>query len=73
MTADLEGLAKAYRRAQKTADDRRDALHLGILESVEAGVRQVEIVRITGYTRERIRQLVDAARRAQQTPEDDAE
>jgi hypothetical protein len=61
MTGDLEAAARAFRRAEKTLDDRRRALAEAIVTADRAGVRQAEIVRITGYTREHIRQLLKSA------------
>lgn len=54
----LAAAAKAHQKAQARADDTREQLHAAILAAVDAGMRQVDIVRITGYTRERIRLLV---------------
>lgn len=50
--------AKAFRRAEGIAEERRHDLTAAILDATAAGIRQSEIVRITGYTREHIRRLV---------------
>lgn len=62
MTERLEAAAKAYRRAEKRADETRAELFSAIAEANAAGMAQVDIVRATGYTRERIRQIVKAAK-----------
>jgi hypothetical protein len=62
MTTDaLEAATEAYRAAQQALDSRRQALAAAIVAAANSGVRQTEIVRITGYTREHIRQVVKAA------------
>jgi hypothetical protein len=63
VTERLEAAAKAYRRAEKRADETRGELYAAIVEADKAGVSQVDIVRATGYTRERVRQIVRAAKR----------
>lgn len=62
MTSDLERATRAYHRALAAVDKRRDELAEAIATSAEAGIRQVEIVRITGYTREHVRRIVNAAK-----------
>lgn len=68
MTDRLEAAARAHKRAQAKADETRTALADAIVEAVRDGVRQVDIVRVTGYTRENIRLLVKAAREAGKLP-----
>lgn len=58
MTSELEAAAKAYRRAIKTADDRRSKLAEAMVNAARDGVRQIDIIRITGYARERVRQIL---------------
>lgn len=58
MTSDLEAAARAYRRAEKAHADRRVQLADAIVKAARDGVRQVDIVKITGYTRERVRQIL---------------
>ncbi|MDG4770695.1 hypothetical protein [Solwaraspora sp. WMMD792] len=66
---DQEAAAKAAldqaRQARAAAGDRvaaaRGPLAEAIVEAARAGVRQAEIVRITGYNRERVRQICRAA------------
>lgn len=58
---ELEEAARAFQRAKKAYEERRAQLADAILGAVAAGRRQNEIVQITGYTRERIRQIVDKA------------
>ena len=59
-TSTLQAAARAYRRAERAYESRRAELAAAIVEANDAGVRQHEIVSITGYTRERIRQILKA-------------
>lgn len=52
----------AHQRAEKRVDETRAALHAAIAKASAADVKQSELVRLTGYTRERIRQIVIAAK-----------
>lgn len=58
--------ATAAASAQRAAEDRdkvvtaRERLADAIVAAADAGMRQVDIVRITGYTRERVRQILRA-------------
>lgn len=56
MKAETERLTRAAKRVARH-DAEREELHAAILAALAAGMRQVEIVRITGYTRERVRQI----------------
>lgn len=58
---DLEQLAHEYQHAQTRADELRTRLAAAIVDSAKAGVRQADIVKQTGYTRERVRQICRAA------------
>jgi hypothetical protein len=60
--ADLAALAERLRREQAKADATRAELHAAIVKALAEGMRQVDVVRATGYTRERLRQLAEAAR-----------
>lgn len=62
-TTSLEEAAKAYRRAEAALVRRREELAAAIAEADEAGTRQVDIVKATGYTRESVRRIVDDARK----------
>ncbi|HLQ53032.1 MAG TPA: hypothetical protein VK162_02040 [Streptosporangiaceae bacterium] len=53
----VKSAVATYRRASKRAEEARAALHAAIAEAAGHGVRQNELVKITGYTRERIRQI----------------
>lgn len=64
VTSELRAAANAYKRAVKRTDELRSKLAAAIVEADRAGTRQVDIVEATGYTRERIRQIVDAAKKA---------
>lgn len=50
----------AHRRAQSRVEETRFHLHHAIAEAVRRGVKQADLARLTGYTRERLRQIVNA-------------
>ena len=56
----IKAAVAAHRRAAKRAEQTLAALHAAIAEAASQGVRQTELVKITGYTRERIRQICRA-------------
>lgn len=58
MTSEIEAAARAYRRAKKTAEERYTNLVDLIIKADAAGVKQADIVRATGYTRDNIRQML---------------
>lgn len=58
---ELEEIAGEYRQAKAAFDDVRGRLADAIVTAAKGGVRQSEIVRVTGYTRERVRQICRAA------------
>lgn len=60
MTSELEAATKAYRRAEKASNDRRQHLYDLMVQAARTGTPQTEIIRITGYTRERVRQILRA-------------
>jgi CRP-like cAMP-binding protein len=54
-------LRKAVRTkttAEKRADDARAALAIAMAEAIREGMRQSDVVAMTGYTREHVRRLV---------------
>jgi len=53
----------AHRLASKREKETLTALHAAIAQAAAQGVRQNELVEITGYTRERIRQICRGADR----------
>lgn len=63
MTTELERRARAYRRADELREQRRAELAEAIAQAAAEGVRQVDIVRQTGYTRESVRRIVAEAER----------
>lgn len=65
----LEEAARAYRRAEKALEDRRAALAEAIVLADQEGVRQADIVKITGYAREHVRRIVRAAEEQTKTNE----
>lgn len=58
----LTALAKTYQRDKARADKSREALADAIIEAAASNVPQVEIVKATGYTRERVRLILLKAR-----------
>jgi len=58
MSTDLERAAKAFRRAEATLEARRAELAAEIVVADRSGIRQADIVRTTGYTRETVRRIV---------------
>jgi hypothetical protein len=63
LAARVKSAVAAYRRASQRSDAALAELHSVIAEAAAGGVRQNELVTITGYTRERIRQLTRQAER----------
>lgn len=61
-TTRLEQLAKRYKRHTAEVDAIRPDLQTEVLAALAAGVRQVEITRITGWTRDNVRQLTNRRR-----------
>ena len=57
-----------YRRAEAAVTTTRDEMYGAILADLADGVRQADIVRTTGLTRERIRQIVKASQAAEGGP-----
>lgn len=58
MESALIDAARAFRRAEHTLEKRRLELAAAIADATVDGVRQADIVRITGYTREHIRRIL---------------
>ncbi|NUU24312.1 MAG: hypothetical protein HOV68_22835 [Streptomycetaceae bacterium] len=54
---DLVRAAKAYRRTEKAHEEARQALKQAAVAALAAGVKQSEVVRTTGWTREYLRRL----------------
>jgi hypothetical protein len=50
-------------RAERAVVDARTAERAAIVAALESGLRQADVVRITGYTRETIRRLAEAGRK----------
>jgi hypothetical protein len=64
-------LKKAVTKHQKTKaaeETARQEVYAAILGDLAAGIRQADIVRVTGYTREHIRQLVLTDRKKREEP-----
>lgn len=56
--AALRKAVRAKTAAEKRADDARAALAIAMASAIQAGVRQSDVVAVTGYTREHVRRLV---------------
>ena len=48
---------RAHQIATRQAGRTRERLHAAILAALDAGMTQAELSRLTGYTRERLRQI----------------
>lgn len=64
MTERLIAATRTYRRAAKRADDTRAELYAAIYEAHRQGMPQKDICAATGYTREMVRQIVEAGKKA---------
>lgn len=62
-TDTLRRLGAAHIKTRTAYEQARDALEPEVIAAIEAGVPQVEIVRLTGLTRERLRQIGKAVER----------
>lgn len=60
LAAFVAQVAAIYRQQQRVAEDARLALAAAIREAASKGVRQVDIIRASGYTREQVRKIVRA-------------
>ncbi|WP_406286505.1 hypothetical protein [Embleya sp. NBC_00896] len=49
--------AKAYRRTEKAHEEARQELKRAAVRAIAAGVKQSEVVKVTGWTREYLRRL----------------
>ncbi len=58
VTTPLHRATAAYKRAQTVVVERRKDLVEAIREADREGTKQVDIVKITGFTREHIRRIV---------------
>lgn len=56
-------------RAEQAVIEARAAERAAIVTALEAGLKQADVVRITGYTRETIRRLADAERKTRPAAE----
>jgi hypothetical protein len=56
--AALKAATRAFRRAERAATERRNELAAAIRAADAAGVRQVDIIEITGYAREHVRRIL---------------
>jgi len=56
-TAALDRAAQRYRNAEEALEDARTELQTEAVRALQAGVKQVEVARRTGWTREYLRRL----------------
>ncbi|MFJ7111754.1 hypothetical protein ACIQW4_01070 [Streptomyces albogriseolus] len=56
--AALRKAVRAKNAAEKRADDARAALAIAMADAIQEGMKQAEVVALTGYTREHVRRLV---------------
>jgi ABC-type branched-subunit amino acid transport system substrate-binding protein len=56
--AALRKAVRAKNAAEKRAEDARAALAIAMTDAIEAGMKQSEVVTVTGYAREHVRRLV---------------
>ena len=56
--AALRKAVRAKTTAEKRADDARAALAIAMADAIGEGMRQNDVVALTGYTREHVRRLV---------------
>ncbi|MGH3375955.1 MAG: hypothetical protein ACRDP6_14550 [Actinoallomurus sp.] len=55
--SDLETAAARYQNATTEVDQARAKLQEEIVKAARSGTRQAQIVKVSGYTRERVRQI----------------
>jgi CRP-like cAMP-binding protein len=55
---ELKAAARTFRRAQERADAAHTRMVQAMRTAADAGAKQVDIVRETGYTREHVRRLL---------------
>ena len=58
----LQNAVRAKTDAEKRADEARAALAIAMAAAMDEGMRQSEVVKLTGYTREHVRRLVREVR-----------
>lgn len=56
--AALRKAVRAKNAAEKRAEDARAALAVAMADAIREGMKQSEVVSLTGYTREHVRRLV---------------
>jgi lambda repressor-like predicted transcriptional regulator len=54
---DVEQAVAAYKAAQEAVKAARDRLRAEIIRELDAGVKQADLARRTGYTRETLRRI----------------
>jgi hypothetical protein len=53
----LRAAGQEYQAVRASLDAARENLYPAVIEALRAGLRQVEIVRLSGYTREHVRKI----------------
>lgn len=56
--SEVKAAVRRHKAAQKRLDDAHEGLRATLRVARDAGVRQVELVELTGYTREHVRRLL---------------
>jgi CRP-like cAMP-binding protein len=56
--SDVKAAVRRHKAAQKRLDDAHQALRDRLRAARDAGVRQVDLAEMTGYTREHVRRLL---------------
>lgn len=56
--SEVKTAVRRHKSAQKRLDDAHQALRDTLRAARDAGVRQVDLVELTGYTREHVRRLL---------------
>lgn len=56
--AELRAATSRYRAALKRVEETRSAQRAAIRSAIDAGVKQVDVARITGYNREHVRRIL---------------
>lgn len=69
----LKKAAAKHRKIKEAEEEARQEVYAAILEDLANGVRQVDITRVAGYTREHVRQLVLADKKKREEQPDTTE
>lgn len=67
-TAALDRAAQRYRDAEDALKEARNELQTKAVRALQAGIKQVEVVHRTGWTREYLRRLREKAEASPESP-----